>query len=454
MNTQQSDQLTRRRALQLAVASGSIMLAGCTGDKTEGQPAEELDETEGTADADDGNGGESSAPALPQVEDPPDVVYVPTHIESMRHLDPVSAGEFEIIPMITYPHLFWNVTGTEVVPAEPSAEDDVHLMVTVRDPETGMILPAETGLELTVGPAGESGSPHSPWPMISQEMGFHIGDNVPLGDDGAYEISVRVGSIDARTTGEFADRFQDAGEGTFTFTFDQEFREEVVGGIEYLDEEHWGEPGALAPTMHLHMGHGDHEHDHGDEHQHDDHEHGHDHDDEHGHDDHDHEHGDDDHDHEHGHETHDDRFGTFDRDRDITELPPVEDLPGAIQEATQSGDAVIATTVLDRGSRFVDGDEYYLAVSPRTPYNRGMLPMMTIDVTIERDGETIVSEELQDTIDHELGYHYAIAVEELHDGDEVTFSFPSPPGVSRHQGYETAFIEMDPVTVAIEGVSE
>ena len=437
MNTQQSDQLTRRRALQLAVASGSIMLAGCTGDETEAEPAGYPDETEGTADTDDGNVGESDAPALPQVEDPPDAVYVPTHVESMRHLDPVSAGEFEIIPMITYPHLFWNVTGTEAVPAEPSPEDDVHLMVAVRDPETGMILPAETGLELTVGPAGESGSPHSPWPMISQEMGFHIGDNVPLGDDGTYEISVRVGSIGARTTGEFADRFQDAGEGTFTFTFDQEFREEVVAGIEYLDEEHWGEPGALAPTMHMHMGHGNHEHDHDDEQSHDDHGH---------------EHGADY--HEHGHETHDDRFGTFERDRNVTELPPVKDLPGVIQETAQSGDAVFATTVLNRGSRFVDGDEYYLAVSPRTPYNRGMLPMMTIDVTVERDGETVISEELQDTIDHELGYHYAIEVEELHDGDEMTVSFPSPPGVSRHQGYETAFIEMDPVTVAIDGVSE
>jgi len=427
--------VSRRRFIRTGVVTGgAVALAGCAGPEDE-QPDEDT-ETETAV--------EAGQPELPVVEDPPDVVYLPTHFEAMRHLDSVETGDFELVPMVTYPHQFWNVTGDEVQVAEPDG-DDVHLMVTVRDPETGMVLPADTGLEITVGREGDATESHVPWPMISQEMGFHIGDNIPLGEDGTYEIEVSVGSIDAERTGEFAGRFEEAATGSFTFEFDQAFRDEVVDGIEYLDEEYWGDPGALGPMGHDHHDHGEHHHD--DEH--DDHHH---HDDE--HDDHHH------HDDEHGDEHHHDEgvdhggFGTYHRESETTELPPANELPGELLGEPQSGDAVIAATVLDAESRFVDDDDdsYYLAVSPRTPYNRGMLPMMTIDATIERDGddEPVIETQLTDTLDHELGYHYALETDDLQSGDALTLSFPSPPQVSRHAGYETAFLEMDPVEFTVE----
>lgn len=410
------DNVSRRRFIRTGVAAGgAVAVAGCTGADDE-QPDEQPD-TEPEAETD-------QQPALPVVEDPPEAVYVPTHFEAMRHLDVVEAGEFELLPMVTYPHQFWNVTGDEVQAAEP-AGNDVHLMVAVRDPETGTVLPVETGLQIAVGREGEPKSPHAPWPMISQEMGFHIGDNIPLGDHGTYEVDVTVGSIDVERTGEFAGRFEESATGTFSFEFDEAFQE-LPGAVEYLDEQHWGQPGALAPMMHGDHGHHDH---HEDDAHHDDDEHHHDEDD-------------------HG------GFGTYHRESEITELPPADELPGELLGEPQSGDAVIAATVLDAESRFVDdeADDYYLAVSPRTPYNRGMLPMMTIDATVDRDGEEVfeTARELTDTLDHEFGYHYALRTDDLQSGDTLTLSFPSPPQVSRHAGYETAFLTMEPVEYTIE----
>ena len=396
-----TDNVSRRRFIRTGLAAGgAVAVAGCT----------EADDEQPEAEAD-------QQPELPVVDDPPEAVYVPTHFEAMRHLDVVEAGEFELEPMVTYPHQFWNVTGDEVEIAEPDG-DDVHLMVTVRDPETETVLPVETGLEIEVTPEDGASESHAPWPMISQEMGFHIGDNVPLGEHGTYEIDVTVGAIDIDRTGEFADRFEESATGTFTFEFDQAFRDEVIEGIEYLDEEHWGQPGALAPMMHGDHGHHDDGH-HDDEHHHDD-----------------------------GHGS----FGTYHRESGTTELPPADELPGELLGEPQSGDAVIAATVLDGESRFVDDEDesYYLAVSPRTPYNRGMLPMMTIDATLERDGEELVDTQLTDTLDHEFGYHYALRTDDLEAGDTLTLSFPAPPQVSRHAGYETAFLEMDPVEYTIE----
>ena len=418
-----NETLSRRRVLQTTLAAGgAIALAGCTGTDDDEPADEEL-----TGDVD---------PTSRVVENPPAAVYVPTHAEVMRHLDPVSAGEFELVPMATYPHRFWNVTGDRAVEAEPSGEDDAHLMITVRDPETGIVLPARNGLEIVVDPDGAAES-HSPWPMISQGMGFHIGDNIPLGDNGTYEIEVSVGALDIERFGAFAGRFEESASARFSLEIDDDFRR-LLTEVEYFDEEHWGELGAIEPMMH--HGHGDHG---GHDDHHDDHS-GHD---DHGHHDDDHEHGD--HHDDHGQR----RFGTHERDSDVTELPPAGDLPGTLQGTPTSGDAVIATTLLSAESRFVDGDSgYYLAVSPRTPYNRGMLPTMTIDATVEREGHTepVVDEQLSDALDHELGYHYGVHTTDLESGDTLTVSFPSPPSVSRHQGYETAFLDMEPVELTIE----
>jgi hypothetical protein len=424
-----TDDVSRRRFVRTGLlAGGSIALAGCTaGDNQSGD----------AADGTDGESDTSGGPDFPEIENPPDAVYLPTHFESMRHLAPVDAGEFELMPMVTYPHRFWNITGDEVEPADPEG-DDVHLMVAVRDPDTGIILPVETGLQLAVGLDGESKSSHAPWPMISQEMGFHFGDNIPLDGDGSYEVDVTVGGLDIERTGEFEDRFDEGATGTFSFEFDQAFREEVVGGIEYLDEADWGQPGALGPmgAMMGEMGEMNNESmDGGMDNESMDGDGG-------------------DAEMSGGGMSRD--FGTYTREAGVTELPPVDSLPGELLGTPSSGDAVLATTLHDADSRFV-AEGQYLSVSPRTPYNRGMLPLMSIDLTVDRAGEDepVIDSQLTEALDHELGYHYTLRTAELEadvviqDGDTITLSFPTPPQVSRHQGYETAFLDMEPVELTV-----
>ncbi|QWC20536.1 iron transporter [Halorubrum sp. 2020YC2] len=435
---------SRRRALALA-ATGAGALSGCLTDSgsdivSEGG-ADDGSGGENGSGADggsEGEGGGGAAPSLPRVEDPPAATYVPTHFEAMRRLDPVEAGEYLLEPMVTYPHRFWNVTGDRVEEAAPTDEHDVHLMVTVRDAETGRILPAETGLRVTVGREGESGTPNAPWPMVSQEMGFHFGDNLSLDGDGTYEATVRVGAIDARKTGSFAGRFEEPATGSFTFEYDRSFRESVIGDIAYVREESdWGARGAMANGAVGRGGgrsYGDADRDgpdHVDAQRQD---------------------ADRDHRGEPRWEARvgDRRYGTYWRPPEEGELPPAAHLPGTLQGEPVLGDALLAASLLSPGSRFVDGDERYLAVSPRTPYNRSMLPMTAIDYALRREGETVASGSLDPALDDEVGHHYGTALGDAASGDELTLSVTTPSNASRHAGYETALLETGEVSLALE----
>ncbi|GAA0722611.1 hypothetical protein J2744_000075 [Halorubrum trapanicum] len=436
---------SRRRVLALGATAGAGALGGCLTDAgsdvvSEGDAdGDSGGEAGGGADggaADDGDGG--AAPSLPRVEDPPAATYVPTHFEAMRRLDPVEAGEYLLEPMVTYPHRFWNVTGDRVEAAAPTEDHDVHLMVTVRDAETGRILPAATGLQVTVGREGESGTPTAPWPMVSQEMGFHFGDNLSLDGDGTYEATVRVGAVDARKTGAFAGRFAEPATGSFTFQYDQAFRESVIGDIVYVEEESdWGARGAMANGAvgrgggrsygdagrdgpdHVDAQRQDTERDHRGEPRWEA-------------------------------RVGDRRYGTYWRPPEEGELPPAAHLPGRLQGEPVVGDALLAASLLPPGSRFVDRDERYLAVSPRTPYNRSMLPMAAIDYAVRRDGGVVASGALDAALDDAVGYHYGTPLADAASGDELTLSVTTAPNVSRHAGYETALLETGDVSLTLE----
>ncbi|MDG5759412.1 hypothetical protein QA600_08665 [Natronococcus sp. A-GB1] len=423
--------------------AGAVALAGCTG--TDG------DGTDDENGADDGNEDDDveAVPEIVEVEDPPEAVYVPTHREQMRTLEPIEDGDVAIAPMLSYPHPFWIVAGggeDSVERVDPEEGHGVHMMFTAWDRETGTVLPVDDGAELRVFQDGEQvGSPLSPWTMLSQEMGFHFGDNVSLPGNGSYTVEVEMPALSTRKTGGLEDRLTEAASASFEFEYDEAFREEVVDGVEYLDEELWGERGALEP-----MDHGEHDHhgeadDHGHEdHSHDDHGDGGDHDD--------HEHGDE---NEHAH-----------HEIPYSQLPPAEEYPGTLlredgadgteppddADLPRSGDAAIVATLLESESRLA-GDERYLLVSPRTPYNRVPLADATLAATVERDDGSGTDTVLEQTLDGEYGLHYGAEVA-AEPGDDVTVSFEAPPQVARHQGYETAFLEMEPLELTVPEETE
>jgi hypothetical protein len=293
----------------------------------------------------------------------------------MRHLDPIEAGDYTVGPMLTYPHRFWTVTGEqtqEVLPENPG----VHLMITIWDSETETVLPVDIGAEVRTHKDGTPIDTRSPWPMISQTMGFHFGDNIPLPEDGTYTVEVGLNPMTARRTGSFADRFETDETLSFEFEWNQEFRREVVDGVEYLDEEQWGQPGALEPMGGM---------------------------------------------------------------MPFSALPPADSYPGVSLGTKESGDVTFVVTYIE-DTRL--SDEGYLLVSSRTPYNRVPLADMALSVTGAIEGDLV------QTIDSEFGHHYGLSGT-LEPGDSIELAVESPPQVARHRGYETAFLEMETMTIEV-----
>ncbi|WP_312909505.1 DUF7350 domain-containing protein [Natronosalvus caseinilyticus] len=407
--------LSRRRLLQRAtVGAGTLAVAGCLE-----RGADDTPESNGDDEPNQSNDSDDSDDllAFPEIENPPDAVYRPTHRERMRMLEPVDAGDYRVAGMVTYPHPFWLVDGSDVEQVEPD-RDDVHLMVTAWDRETGQVVPVDSSPVLELSRNGEFVREVRPWLMLSQQMGFHFGDNLSLEGDGTYRVEGRLSPVSIRKTGAFADRLEEAVSFEFAFDFDDDLRR-LATEVEYFPEDEWGERGALEP-----MGHGDGGSDGGDDADHEG------------------EDGDSDHD-DHG-SAHDGHVIPY------SSAPPATDLPGTLQDSLESGDAVFEITILKPGSRFVDADpeagadDRYLAVSPRTPYNHCVLPLMGLEVTVDGD-----SRRLTETLDHELGLHYGTAL--ATDSNEATLELDvrTPPQVSRHRGYETAFLEMPSVSTVI-----
>ena len=96
------------------------------------------------------------------------------------------------------------------------------------------------------------------------------------------------------------------------------------------------------------------------------------------------------------------------------------------------------------------GDERYLAVYLRSPFNYFALTAARLSATVRRDGDALAHLEFERTLDPELGYHYGAALEtDLRSGDELVVDAATPPQIARREGYERAFVEMNPVSFTV-----
>lgn len=312
----------------------------------------------------------------PLVEDRPDAVYVPTHIEGMEMAGKTTAKGYEVALLYSFPHRFWIVTGQNRKKVTIQDDDSVHLMPTIWDKETS-IIPPNPNLRVEITTDDESVASKSLWPMLSQNMGYHFGDNVALSGDGTYTITVHVGPMDARRTDSLRGKFGEPAEFTFDFEYSQQERDEIM--FEELPERK-GEKDAVDP-MEMEM-------------------------------------------------------------IPSTQVPPKEQLPGTLVGQATSGDARFIVTRLNSPPKGIDGSGPYLAVSPRTPYNRYPLPFMSLSGTVDRSGNTVFEGSLTPTLDPKLNYHYGTTVDSLQSGDTLTLAVGAPPQIARHEGYEMAFFEM------------
>ena len=135
----------------------------------------------------------------------------------------------------------------------------------------------------------------------------------------------------------------------------------------------------------------------------------------------------------------------------IGRAPTEAELPGDVRGTATSGDAELVVTLLDEPPAGVDAAGPYLAVSARTPYNRLVLPAMSLSARLSRDGDTRHEGTLTRTLDPDLHYHYgtALAGTGVASGDTLRLTVETPPQVARHEGYETAFLTMPPATLTL-----
>lgn len=350
--------MRRRQLLRFGGVTTVATLAGCT-------------EYLGT--------GSQDGDEPPVVEDRPDAVYYPTHVEGMEMIGMAEQGDRAVGLMYSYPHRFWTVTGTRTDRVDVQSDDTVHLMAATWDTSTMTVLPVEAGLRFEIEQDGETIAERAPWPMLSQAMGFHFGDNFPLSGDGTYTVTVDIGAMNLERLGEFAGKFEDPGTVEFEFNYEIAEREDIR--FELLNDQQ-GQPGAVSP-MEMDM-------------------------------------------------------------MPLSTAPAKDDLPGRIVGEGESGDALFVVTAAELNG------EPYLAVCPRTPHNRYVLPMMSLSATLDRNGTTVFEGTLRKVIDPERNYHYGAPVERIESGDELTITIDAPPQVSRHEGYETAFLDMPDVTLTLQ----
>ncbi|WP_394741402.1 DUF7350 domain-containing protein [Natronococcus roseus] len=363
------------------------------------------------------------------VVDPPDGAYVPPKVDEMLPLGTAAADGLEVSLSATRPHSFWTVADGERARADVRDHHDAHLMATVTDAETGLAVP--TSVSTAVHSRDERIDERTLWPMLSQRMGFHYGDNVPLGEDGPHDATVRIEPTSAHVSGTLADRLDTAR------TVDLEF-EYAAEAIESLDrrlideDEGRGESGAVEPMEHDHDEHGSED----------------------GHDEHGSEDGHDDHD---SHSDHGSENGHGDHDTHEADDRGAEaDLEAATDEwlgTARSGDLEFGVGVLEGGSDGIGEDT--VVVSARTRYNQFSLPFVGLSVAPVRDGSLGEKTPLGERLDAELGHHYGAPLERelrerLESTTELAVVVDATPQLSRHEGYETAFFDLEPATVGID----
>ncbi|QRV15564.1 iron transporter [Haloterrigena salifodinae] len=327
------------------------------------------------------------------VVDPPEGVYVPPHADGMVTYGTATAGGREIALLATRPHSFWIVADAERNRADIRSRHDVHLMVTVRDTETGTFVPASVRTAIRTRNDGTDASDdtatvdeRSLWPMLSQRMGPHYGDNVPLEGDGQYTATIRIGATTTDTIGGVADGLGAETSAEIDFAFETDAIDDIERRLIDKDEGR-GEADALEPM-----------------------------------------------DHAVGAENSDKR------DRESA----------AILGRATSGDIEYAATLLDADRARTDRPA--LAVTARTAHNAYPLPFASLSAAVSRGGDRVASAHLEETIDAMLGHCYRTAVDPslLDGGDGLAIDLETPPQVARHEGYETAFLEGDSVTVALD----
>jgi hypothetical protein len=314
----------------------------------------------------------------PLVDNRPNAVYYPAITEGMAMYGMGKTDECAIALMYSYPHRFWVVTGDNKNKVVVGDDDSLHLMASVWDPKTATVLPTSVSLEVTQN--GETVDRRSPWPMHSPTMGFHYGDNVSLDGEGKYIARVSANPMQTRRIGALNGTLTETQTVDIPFEFD-------TSKVYDLPIHRFGEKAGTIGAPEL-----------------------------------------------------------MEMKMDVPQgvVPPKDEFPGRVvgEASPGKGRAEFVVSVFENAPRFDTNGRPYIAVSARTPFNRIILPMMSLSARLARNGKTIFDGPLRSAVGPTVSYHYGTTVDSLESGDELTISTQTPPQTARHDGYETVFIDI------------
>ena len=352
--------MRRRETLRAGGSAVLLAVAGCLGRDSESSKPE------------------SDDPSPPWSRD--GTVYHPGHMRGMSVLDSARRGRRMVALTYTYTERFWTVSGRHTARVGVESEyNAIHLMASVWDAKRGTVLPVDSGLNVTVLQDGEQlRAPVALWPMLSQQMGFHFGDNLRFPEQGEYTLRVDIGETTVRRPDGSETQYDQGGPLNFDFEFQRVTRNRIPVSKSF---DARGERTAVAPM----------------------------------------------------------EMGTM----PLSVAPSAGELPGRVVGAGTSGDAEFVVTAAEHER------ETYLTVSPRTPHNQFVLPLMSLSVRVDRAGATVFEGSLPATVGPDRRYHYGAVVDGFEPGDELRVSVDAPPQAARHAGYETAFLEMPDVTMTV-----
>ncbi|PSP80803.1 hypothetical protein BRC88_04940 [Halobacteriales archaeon QS_4_69_225] len=324
----------------------------------------------------------------PALKNRPEGVYHPTHVDGMEPVGTTETGDYAVALTYTYPHRFWRVdAATEsVADAARESPDGTDVhLMALAWDPETGRTLPESGLSLEIARDGATVEEGVVYNMLSPQMGFHYGANFALDGDGTYDVRVTVGGTTVRRTGAYRGRFGDPATVTVPFEYAADARDEIP--VERTPDRAGERTAPDRMEMSVPLG----------------------------------------------------------------VAPEPAALPGEHRGTAASGDAELVVVTTETPPAGVDGEGSYsyLAVSARTPYNRLLLPRMTLAATLRRDGTTVFDGELVRTFDDRLDYHYGAVVGSPSAGDELTVRVRTAPQVDRHEGYETAFLSMPDASLTL-----
>jgi hypothetical protein len=113
---------------------------------------------------------------------------------------------------------FYVFNGTSYTELKPTKQTSFHLMVMLNDRSTGVALPYAT-VWASLSKNGKTVFNERQWPMLSEYMGPHYGNNVTLPGPGTYKLKLLVSAPVAALHVEYAHMWVGTHTVTSTFTW-------------------------------------------------------------------------------------------------------------------------------------------------------------------------------------------------------------------------------------------